>query len=198
MSQRTMTTRYSRVGGAAHGQGGRVFTPPTPQQQQQRKPSSRLQQQERRTNTRTGNTPAATSRGLGRGAPGNDLNTTNENEEDYKCAGGPRGCVYQPDGHEPCDWVGCEGCSRWFHCECVDMPKEVLAYFTAQKKPYMCNPCSSDVPNLFKAKDFLKDLGSKVAEIEEQMGLCPPGWRYWKKRQTTEPTVISRRQCGNR
>ena len=49
------------------------------------------------------------------------------------------------------------------------MPKEVLAFFKAQKKPYICNPCSSDVPTLFKAKDFLKDLGSKMAKIEEQM-----------------------------
>lgn len=66
-------------------------------------------------------------------------------------------------------WISCDGCSDWYHYECIDMSKEVLKYFEIQKKPYICNKCAGELGSLFKAKDFLTNLGDKMVEIEKQM-----------------------------
>lgn len=75
---------------------------------------------------------------------------------------------YQNSGRHS-NWISCDGCSKWYHSVCVGMSREVFNYFDNNSRTYICSGCSEDVPDLFNAKNFLKDLGSKMKNMEKEM-----------------------------
>ena len=68
------------------------------------------------------------------------------------------------------DWVMCDRCEAWYHGHCQGVNKEVLKFFQSSERPFLCATCATDVPDLFRAKDFLKDIGRKIGELEKDMG----------------------------
>ena len=64
------------------------------------------------------------------------------------------------------NWINCDGCTQWFHAACQAMSMEVFKFFYVPDRAYMCLECSSDVADLFKTKDLLKEVGSKMRELE--------------------------------
>lgn len=93
--------------------------------------------------------------------PGGDV------DEQQTCPGGPgKDCG---KGFQNVDSIQCDCCSKWFHADCQNMSPEELAFFGKPGRIYICIECSTDVGDLFKAKDFLKDLGSKVQFLESEI-----------------------------
>lgn len=86
----------------------------------------------------------------------------------YICNGG----INKQCGKEVTDdeeSIMCDGCQQWFHPACQGMDDNDLGFFAKPGRVFLCHMCGGDVPDLFKAKGFLKDLGVKVNELERKM-----------------------------
>ena len=39
------------------------------------------------------------------------------------------------------DWVGCDGCGKWFHCDCLNLKLKDIG------DTFLCNDCKKEVHN---------------------------------------------------